>query len=60
MLKERSMVIVQHFISFVKEHRKHPVSTDGGTWYIISSLLQIFKTKHHINFLYSTLKALLR
>ena len=32
--KERNMFIAERFISsLVRIHGKHPVSTDGGTWY---------------------------
>ncbi len=32
--KERNMLIAEKFISdLVKAHGKHPISTDGGTWY---------------------------
>ncbi|MDN5867254.1 MAG: DDE-type integrase/transposase/recombinase [Candidatus Nitrosocosmicus sp.] len=32
--KERNMLITERFISsLVKIHGKHPISTDGGTWY---------------------------
>ena len=32
--KERNMLIAERFISdLAKVHGKHPVSTDGGTWY---------------------------
>jgi putative transposase len=32
--RERNMLVAERFISgLVKAHRKHAVSTDGGTWY---------------------------
>jgi transposase-like protein len=32
--KERNMLVAERFISgVVKPHLKHPVSTDGETWY---------------------------
>jgi putative transposase len=32
--KEMNMFIAEHFLSnLLKEYGKHPVSTDGGTWY---------------------------
>jgi putative transposase len=32
--KERNILIAERFISdLAKVHGKHPVSTDGGTWY---------------------------
>jgi len=32
--KERNMFIAEHFLSdLVRDCGKHPVSTDGGTWY---------------------------
>ncbi len=42
--KERNMfVVAERFLSnVIKEYGKHPVSTDGGTWYATS--LQISKT----------------
>jgi putative transposase len=33
--KERNVLIAERFISsLVQIHRKHAVSTDGGTWYL--------------------------
>ena len=32
--KERNMFVAERFLSWlVKDYGKHPVSTDGGTWY---------------------------
>ena len=32
--KERNMFVAERFLSnIVHEYGKHPVSTDGGTWY---------------------------
>ena len=32
--KERNMFVAERFLDDVtKEYGKHPVSTDGGTWY---------------------------
>ena len=32
--KERNMFVAEHFLSnIIHEYGKHPVSTDGGTWY---------------------------
>ena len=45
--KERNMFVAERFISVViKNHGKHPVSTDGGTWY--PQACRFLKLKHHI------------
>jgi putative transposase len=45
---ERSMLIAEHFIhSLVKKYGKHPVSTDGGTWY--PQACRFLKLQHHIH-----------
>ena len=32
--KERNMLVAERFISgLIKSNGKHPISTDGGTWY---------------------------
>jgi putative transposase len=37
--KERNMLLAERFISsLVGIHGQHPVSTDGGTWYLFTSL----------------------
>jgi putative transposase len=34
--KERNMFVAERYLSnLIKVHGKHPVSTDGGTWYSI-------------------------
>jgi len=45
--KERNMyVVVERFIlNLVKRYRKHPVSTDGGTWY--PQAFRFLKLSHH-------------
>ena len=47
-LYERSMLIAEHFIhSLVEKYGKHPVSTDGGTWY--PQACRFLKLQHHIH-----------
>jgi len=42
------MFVAERFISVVIEnHGKHPVSTDGGTWY--PQACRFLKLKHHIH-----------
>ena len=42
--KERNMFVAERFLSnIIKEYGKHPVSTDGGTWY--PQACQILETK---------------
>ena len=44
--KERNMFVAERFIAnLVKNHGKHPVSTDGGTWY--PPACKFLKLKHH-------------
>ena len=44
--KERNMFVAERFLSnIVHEYGKHPVSTDGGTWY--PQACRFLKTKHH-------------
>lgn len=46
--KERNMLIAEKFISkIVKIHGKHPVSTDGGTWYPMAC--KFLKLKHRLH-----------
>ncbi len=46
--KERNMLIAERFISgVVKIHGKHPVSTDGGTWY--PQACKFLRLKHHLH-----------
>jgi putative transposase len=46
--KERNMLIAEKFLSgLVKIHGKHPVSTDGGTWY--PQACRFLNLKHHIH-----------
>ena len=48
MSKERNMLIAERFLSgLIQIHGKHPVSTDGGTWY--PQACQFIKLKHHIH-----------
>ena len=45
---ERNMLVAERFIAgLVKAHGKHPVSTDGGTWYPQACLL--LRLKHHLH-----------
>jgi len=42
------MLIAERFLSgVVKIHGKHPVSTDGGTWYQMA--FRFLNLKHHIH-----------
>ena len=46
--KERNMFVAERFMSdLVKGFGKHPVSTDGGTWYPMAC--QFLGLKHHIH-----------
>jgi putative transposase len=46
--KERNILIAERFISdLAKVHGKHPVSTDGGTWY--PQACRFLNLKHHIH-----------
>lgn len=46
--KERNMFIAERFLSgLVKIHGKHPVSTDGGTWY--PQACRFLKIRHHLH-----------
>ena len=46
--KERNMFVAEHFLSdIVDKHGKHPISTDGGTWY--PQACQFLKLKHHLH-----------
>ncbi len=46
--KERNMLIAERFLSdIVKIHGKHPVSTDGGTWY--PQACKFLNLNHHIH-----------
>jgi putative transposase len=46
--KERNMFVAEHFLSnVIKEHGKHPISTDGGTWY--PQACGFLNLHHHIN-----------
>ena len=46
--KERNMLIAERFIAdLVRIHGRHPVSTDGGTWY--PQACRFLKLDHHIH-----------
>ena len=46
--KERNMLIAERFIAdLVRIHGKHPVSTDGGTWY--PQACRFLKLDHHVH-----------
>ena len=46
--KERNMFVAERFIAgLVKAHGKHPVSTDGGTWY--PQACGFLNLTHHIH-----------
>ena len=45
---ERAMLVAERFIaSLINMHGKHPVSTDGGTWY--PQACRFLKLKHHLH-----------
>ena len=45
---ERNMFVAERFLSsLVQEYGKHPVSTDGGTWY--PQACKYLKLRHHIH-----------
>ena len=47
--KERNMLIVEKFFlsGLVKDYGKHPISTDGGTWY--PQGCEFLKLNHHLH-----------
>ncbi len=46
--KERNMLVAERFISgLIHIHGKHPVSTDGGTWY--PQACRCLKLRHHMH-----------
>ena len=46
MSKERNMFVAERFLSnLVKDYGKHPLSTDGGTWY--PQACKFLKLEHH-------------
>jgi len=46
--QDRNMLIAERFLSgVVRDYGKHPVSTDGGTWYPMAC--KFLKLKHHIH-----------
>ena len=48
---ERTMLIAERFIkNLVKRYGKHPVLTDGGTWY--PQACKFLKVKHNLHSLY--------
>ena len=40
-------VAKRYLLDLVKIHRKHPVPTDGGTWYPMAC--KFLKLKHHLH-----------
>ena len=49
--KERNMFVAERFLSdIVREYGKHPVSTDGGTWYPMAC--RFLGLEHHIHSYY--------
>jgi len=45
------MLVAERFIaSLINTYGKHPVSTDGGTWY--PQACKFLKLKHHTHFLF--------
>ncbi len=53
------MFVAERFISeVVDEHGKHPISTEGGTWY--PQACRFLKLKHHIHsFVYKNEKSII-
>ncbi len=46
--RERNMFVAEHFLAgIVREYGKHPVSTDGGTWYPMGC--RFLGVEHHIH-----------
>ena len=46
--KERNMFVAERFLSkAIEEYGKHPVSTDGGTWY--PQACRFLKLKHYLH-----------
>ena len=46
--KERNMLVAERFLSsVVRDNGKHPVSTDGGTWYPMAC--QFLGLDHHVH-----------
>ena len=46
--KERNMFVAERFLSkVIEEYGRHPVSTDGGTWY--PQACRFLKLHHHLN-----------
>jgi len=49
--KERNMFVAERFLyNITKDYGKHPVSTDGGTWY--PQVCKFLKLQHHIHSAY--------
>ena len=45
---DRTMLVAERFIaSLINTYGKHPVSTDGGTWY--PQVCRFLKLKHHLH-----------
>jgi putative transposase len=45
---ERTILVAEKFIKdLIKKYGKHPLSTDGGTWY--SQACRFVKMKHHLH-----------
>ncbi len=46
--KERNMFVAERFLfNLLEEHGKHPISTDGGTWY--PQACKFLEVEHHIH-----------
>ena len=46
--KERNMFVAERFVAdLIKIHGKHPVSSDGGTWY--PQACKFLKLKHYLH-----------
>jgi putative transposase len=45
---ERNMLVAEQFLqNIIKKYGRHPVSSDGGTWYVLAC--KFLKVKHTIS-----------
>ena len=50
---ERTRLVAERFIAYlIDKYGKHPISTDGGTWYYPPQACQFLKLNHHIHSFY--------
>ena len=47
--RKKYVLVAEQFLlqNIIKKYGKHPVSSDGGTWYVPAC--KFLKVKHHIN-----------